>query len=103
MKNNIEVCKMVIEVLNEDGFFENEWIDENKFRPRFYKAAEKVECDDTETLVNTLMALAEQVSKDIIRENVDTTLNELTKKGLVKSVVMDNGQIGYELNTSNNE
>lgn len=103
MKSNIEICKIVIEVLTEDGFFDNEWIDENKFRPRFYNAAQSVEADDTESLVTNLMGLAEVVAKDIIRENVDATLNELTEKGLVNSVVMDNGEVGYELNTNNDE
>ena len=33
MKDNKDVCKLVINLLTEDGFFENEWIDEVKFRP----------------------------------------------------------------------
>ena len=33
MKSNKDICKMVIGFLSEDGFFENEWIDEGKFRP----------------------------------------------------------------------
>ena len=28
-------AKTILETLTEDGFFENEWIDERKFRPRF--------------------------------------------------------------------
>ena len=29
-----DIVKIILETLSEDGFFNNEWIDENKFRPR---------------------------------------------------------------------
>ena len=77
MKDNKELCKVVINLLTEDGFFENEWIDESKFRPRFYKATEHIKFEQTEECVNRFIGFAEVVAKSIIRENVDTTLKAL--------------------------
>ena len=37
-----DITKIIVDTLKEDGFFDNEWIDENKFRPRFIKAASKI-------------------------------------------------------------
>ena len=98
MKDNKEVCKVVINLLTEDGFFENEWIDESKFRPRFYKATEHIKFEQTEKCVNRFIGFAEVVAKSIIRENVDTTLDELKAKGLVKEVATDEGNTGFILN-----
>ena len=102
MKSNIEISKMVITTLQDDGFFDNEWIDESKFRPRFIKAASNVEFINEVDALQKLISIAEQLAKDIIRENVDTTLSELTAKGMVNEVVMDNGELGYELNQNYN-
>ena len=59
MKNNKDVCKLVINLLTEDGFFENEWIDEGKFRLLSYKATEHIEFKQTEECVNRFIGLAE--------------------------------------------
>ena len=40
------------------------------------------------------------LSRNIIKENVDNTLNELTEKGLVKEVITKSGEVGYTLNQS---
>ena len=98
MKTNKDICKMVIGFLSEDGFFENEWIDEGKFRPRFYKATEHISYTKTEECVNRFIGIAELVAKDIIRENVETTLDELKAKGLVNEVTTEEGNTGFVLN-----
>jgi len=98
MKSNNEICKMVITALKDDGFFDNEWIDENKFRPRFYNASTNVEFGNEIDGLQKLLSIAEQVSKDIIRENIDDTLGDLVDKGLIKTVTTEDGEIAYELN-----
>tara|TARA_R110001606_G_scaffold2228_3_gene9444 strand:- start:1131 stop:1496 length:366 start_codon:yes stop_codon:yes gene_type:complete len=96
MKKNIDICKVVVNLLNEDGFFDNEWIDEHKFRPRFYKATEGLEA--TEENVHAFLSIAELVSKDIIRENIDSTLDRLQSKGIVNEVTTESGETGFIMN-----
>jgi len=98
MKNTKDISKMVITTLKDDGFFDNEWVDENKFRPRFYNASADVTFDTEIEGLQKLLSIAERVSKDIIRENVDDTLNELMDKGLINAVTTEDGELGYELN-----
>lgn len=102
MKSTTEISKMVMTTLKDDGFFDNEWIDENKFRPRFINATSNVEFTDEIEGLTTLLSIAEQVAKDIIRENVDDTLEQLVDKGMVNEVVMDNGELAFELNKNYN-
>ena len=100
--NKIEVgYKAILETLSEDGFFDNEWIDENKFRPRYINAVSKLN-EDTTTF-GMLFELAESISKDIIRENIDNTMKELIKKGFVESVDSKSDEPTYKLNINKNE
>ena len=87
--------------LTEDGFFENEWIDEHKFRPRFLNAVSKL--NEDATTFGMLFELAEVISKDIIRENIDNTMKDLIKKGMVESVDSDSDEPTYKLNINKNE
>ena len=98
MKDNKDMCKLVIKLLREDGFFDNEWIDEHKFRPRFYKATEHIKFERTEETVNRFIGMAEVVSREIVKENINSTLDELQTKGLVNEVTTDNGNTGFILN-----
>jgi len=91
-------AKAILETLTEDGFFDNEWIDENKFRPRYINAVSKLN-EDTTTF-GILFELAEKISKDIIRENIDSTMEGLIKKGLVTNVASDDDGPTYKLNTN---
>tara|TARA_Y100000287_G_scaffold185586_1_gene189255 strand:+ start:378 stop:689 length:312 start_codon:yes stop_codon:yes gene_type:complete len=93
-----DIVKIILETLSEDGFFNNEWIDENKFRPRFINSASKINfTDDLGKDMETLFNLAETVAKSIIQENVDTTMNDLIDKGLVEEVTNDKGETGFVL------
>jgi len=94
-------AKAILETLTEDGFFDNEWIDEHKFRPRFFNAVSKLN-EDTTTF-GKLFELAEVISKDIIRENIDNTMKELIKKGIVESVDSNSDEPTYKLNVNKNE
>jgi hypothetical protein len=94
-------AKAILETLTEDGFFDNEWIDEHKFRPRFFNAVSKLN-EDTTTF-GKLFELAEVISKDIIRENIDNTMKDLIKKGIVESVDSNSDEPTYKLNVNKNE
>ena len=94
-------AKAILETLTEDGFFDNEWIDEHKFRPRFFNAVSKLN-EDTTTF-GKLFELAEVISKDIIRENIDNTMKNLIKKGIVESVDSDSDEPTYKLNIKKDE
>jgi hypothetical protein len=98
MKSNKDICKLVIKLLNEDGFFENEWIDEHKFRPRFYKATEHIKFQSDIETINRFIGMAEVVSREIVKENINSTLDVLQSKGLVNEVTTDNGNTGFVLN-----
>tara|TARA_B100001094_G_C17933031_1_gene671701 strand:+ start:85 stop:384 length:300 start_codon:yes stop_codon:yes gene_type:complete len=96
----IEVgANAILDTLTEDGFFDNEWIDENKFRPRFKNAVSQL--DESTTTFEKLFRLAEHISKDIIRENIDKTMGELIEKGIVEKV--DSDEPTYKLNINKNE
>lgn len=96
----IEVgANAILETLSEDGFFDNEWVDENKFRPRFKNAVSQL--DESTTTFEKLFGLAEHISKDIIRENIDKTMGELIEKGIVEKV--DSDEPTYKLNINKNE
>jgi len=92
-------AKAILETLTEDGFFDNEWIDENKFRPRFKNAVSQL--DESTTTFEKLFRIAEHISKDIIRENIDKTMGELIEKGIVEKV--DSDEPTYKLNINKNE
>ena len=84
--------------LKDDGHFENNFIDESKFKVRLYKLFVNSNIfDDIETLPDTAIEMAFNLSKEIVRENVDTTLSELIDKGMVTEVVTETGEIGYVL------
>jgi len=90
--------------LKEDGHFENNFIDEFKFKARLYNSFMNSNIfDDMETLPDVSINMAFDLIKDIVRENVDTTLSELMDKGLIKAVPTDNGEVGYVLNETINQ
>ena len=96
---NKEITDIIIETLKEEGFFENEWIEESKFRPRFRRLASQVKLTgDLGIDFTTLFTMAEDVSKMIIKENVDNTLDGLVDKGLVEEVATSDGVTAYKLN-----
>ena len=98
MKDNKDICKLVIKLLSEDGFFENEWIDEHKFRPRFYKATEHIKVESDIQTINRFIGFAEVVSREIVKENINSTLDVLESKGLVNEVTTEDGNTGFVLN-----
>ena len=92
----------ILDTLTEDGFFENEWIDENKFRPRFKRLVSQL--DEDTTTFEMLFGMAERISKDIIRENIDKTMGELIEKGIVEKVDSDEeDEPTYKLNIKKDE
>ena len=98
MKSNKDICGVEINLLNEDGFFDNEWIDEHKFRPRFFKATAGIEVTPSSECISKFIGIAELISKDIIRENIDSTLDRLQSKGIVNEVTTESGDTGFILN-----
>ena len=62
-----DIVKIILETLSEDGFFNNEWIDENKFRPRFLSTSSKINfTDDLGKDMETLFNLAETVKPKVL-------------------------------------
>jgi len=102
MKTEKLIIDSILETLVEGGFFDNEWIDEAKFRPRFRKSALTIVEKDLGTSFEKLFDLAEQISKEIILENIDSTMGSLMDKGLVESVTTKDGEQGYRLNQNTN-
>tara|TARA_B100000780_G_scaffold157868_1_gene110424 strand:- start:518 stop:832 length:315 start_codon:yes stop_codon:yes gene_type:complete len=98
MKDNKDICKMVIGLLKEDGFFDNEFVDEHKFRPRFYKATDHIKFERSEECINRFIGFAEVIGKEIVKENINNTLDTLKNKGLVNEVTTGNGNSGFVLN-----
>lgn len=96
-----QLTNAIHSLLKEDGHFENNFIDESKFKARLYNSFMNSNIfDNTETLPTVSINIAFNLIKDIVRENIDTTLSTLMDKGLIKAVPTDDGEVGYILNES---
>ena len=68
------------------------------FRSLFYKATEHITYEEIEECINRFIGFAEVVSREIVKENINTTLDELESKGLVTEVTTEDGNTGFVLN-----
>lgn len=93
-----ELTNDIYESLREDGFFESEFIDEYKFKARFYKTMSNSEVTENDLDAESIMDLVMEITKEIIKENVDNTVSELKDKGILNEVETEDGDIGYVLN-----
>jgi len=98
-----ELTNIVVETLREDGFFENKWIDEHKFRPRFYNSVKSINLsNDLGHTLESLFTIAEEISSEIISENVTNTMDGLVEKNIVSRVHNEDGELTYSLNKDYN-
>ena len=98
-----ELTNIVVETLREDGFFENKWIDEHKFRPRFYNSVKNINLsNDLGHTLESLFTIAEEISSEIISENVTNTMDGLVEKNIVSRVHDEDGELTYSLNKDYN-
>jgi len=92
-----EITNAVYESLKDDGFFNNEFIDEGKFKLRFFNEMYNISNETDSIDADSVLDIAFNVSNQIMLENIDKTVSELTDMGLVESVVNENGEIAYKL------
>ena len=92
----------IYESLKEDGFFKSEFIDEHKFKARFYKTMSNSNVTTEQLSAESIMDLVMEITKEIIKENVDNTVSELKDKGILNEVETEDGEIGYVLNENVN-
>lgn len=98
-----ELTNIVVETLREDGFFENKWIDEHKFRPRFYNSVKSINLsNDLGHTLESLFTIAEEISSEIISENVTNTMDGLVEKNIVSRVHDEDGELTYSINKDYN-
>ena len=93
-----ELTNDIYESLRDDGFFKSEFIDEYKFKARFYKTMSNSEVTENNLDAESIMDLVLEITKEIIKENVDNTVSELKDKGILNEVETEDGDIGYVLN-----
>ena len=93
-----ELTNDIYESLRDDGFFKSEFIDEYKFKARFYKTMSNSEVTENDLDAESIMDLVMEITKEIIKENVDNTVSELKDKGILNEVETEDGDIGYVLN-----
>jgi len=93
-----ELTDDIYESLRDDGFFKSEFIDEYKFKARFYKTMSNSEVTENNLDAESIMDLVLEITKEIIKENVDNTVSELKDKGILNEVETEDGDIGYVLN-----
>ena len=93
-----ELTNDIYESLLEDGFFESEFIDEHKFKARFYKTMSNSVVTENNLDAESIMDLVMEITKEIIKENVDNAVSELKDKGILDEVETEDGEIGYVLN-----
>lgn len=92
-----EITNAVYESLKDDGFFNNEFIDEGKFKLRFFNEMNNIANKTDSIDADSVLDIAFNVSNQIMLENIDKTVSELTDMGLVESVVNEDGEIAYKL------
>lgn len=98
-----ELTNIVVETLREDGFFENKWIDEHKFRPRFYNSVKSINLsNDLGHTLESLFTIAEEISSEIISENVTNTMDGLVEKNIVSRDYDADGELTYSINKDYN-
>ena len=97
-----ELTNDIYESLRDDGFFKSEFIDEYKFKARFYKTMSNSEVTENDLDAESIMDLVMEITKEIIKENVDNTVSELKDKGILNEVETEDGEIGYVLNENVN-
>lgn len=98
-----ELTNIVVETLREDGFFENKWIDEHKFRPRFYNSVKSINLsNDLGHTLESLFTIAEEISSEIISENVTNTMDGLVEKNIVSRDYDEDGELTYSINKDYN-
>lgn len=92
-----EITNAIYESLKDDGFFNNEFIDEHKFKLRFFKEMDVLANKTNSIDADSVLDIAFNVSNEIMLENINKTVSELTDMGLVESVVTEDGEIAYKL------
>jgi len=92
----------IYESLKEDGLFKSEFIDGYKFKARFYKTMSNSNVTTKQLNAESIMGLVMEITKEIIKENVDNTISELKDKGILNEVEIEDGEIGYVLNENVN-
>lgn len=92
-----EITNAIYESLKDDGFFNNEFIDEGKFKLRFFNEMNNITNKIDSIDADSVLDIAFNVSNEIMLENIDKTVSELTDMGLVESVVNEDGKIAYKL------
>lgn len=98
-----ELTNIVVETLREDGFFENKWMDEHKFRPRFYNSVKSINLsNDLGHTLESLFTIAEEISSEIISENVTNTMDGLVEKNIVSRDYDEDGELTYSINKDYN-
>jgi hypothetical protein len=103
MKSTLEITKDFISILKEDGFFESPWIDEPKFRARLVKAMVGVQYDTYDEAVNIMSRIADQITEQIVMDNIENTLNELVDAGVIERTTSDTNEDLYKLKTNEDE
>lgn len=102
MKSTLEITKDFIGILKEDGFFESPWVDEPKFRARLIKAMVGVQYDNYDEAVTIMSTIADQITEQIVMDNIETTLNELVNDGVIERITSDTNEDLYQLKTNEN-
>jgi len=102
--NNKHLADTIVNQLTDDNYFEHEFIDKHKFKVRFYKILEASDfiskANTEEELLNLVMDVVINLTRNIIKENVDNTIDTLKDKGIVKEVITKSGEVGYTMNQS---
>lgn len=102
MKSTLEITKDFIGILKVDGFFESPWVDEPRFRARLIKAMADVQYDTYDEAVNIMSNIADQITEQIVMDNIETTLNELVDDGVIERITSDTNEELYQLKTNEN-
>ena len=102
MKSTLEITKDFIGILKVDGFFESPWVDEPRFRARLIKAMADVQYDTYDEAVSIMSNIADQITEQIVMDNIETTLNELVDDGVIERITSDTNEELYQLKTNEN-
>ena len=90
--SNKELVSGLIDALNEDGLFENPFLEKGKFK---VVLTQKIaECENAIDILEDIVA---DTIDECVRNSINTALDSLTEMDLIETLINKDGEIAYKL------
>ena len=90
--SNKELVSGLINSLDEDGLFENPFLEKGKFKVLLTK-----KISESENPIDILEDIVAETVDECVRNTLNTTLDSLTEMDLLETLINKDGEIAYKL------